>query len=212
MIPTLTRILRDRLIAVVRTDSAESLGDVVRALVEGGITIVEVTLTVPGAVQAIRSLAKEWGDRATIGAGTVLTVADANACLDAGAKFLVTPVVAPDVVVAAKSRGSVSMCGALTPTEMHTAFIAGADIVKLFPADVLGPGYLKALRGPFPDAKLMPTGGVDLNSIPDWIAAGACCLGVGSSLISRDIVSNRDWQRLTAVARLYRSLVPMIMV
>jgi 2-dehydro-3-deoxyphosphogluconate aldolase/(4S)-4-hydroxy-2-oxoglutarate aldolase len=212
VIPTLTRILRDRLIAVVRTDSAESLGDVVRALVEGGITIVEVTLTVPGAVQAIRSLAKEWGDRATIGAGTVLTVADANACLDAGAKFLVTPVVAPDVVVAAKSRGSVSMCGALTPTEMHTAFIAGADIVKLFPADVLGPGYLKALRGPFPDAKLMPTGGVDLNSIPDWIAAGACCLGVGSSLISRDIVSNRDWQRLTAVARFYRSLVPMIMV
>lgn len=212
MIPILTRILRDRLIAVVRTDLPESLGNVVRALVEGGITIVEVTLTVPGAVQAIRSLAADWGDRITLGAGTVLTVDDANDCLNAGANFLVTPIVAHEVVIAAKLRGAVSMCGAFTPTEMHTALRAGADIVKLFPADSLGPGYLKALRGPFPDVRLMPTGGVDLKTIPEWLAAGACCLGVGSSLVSRDIVANRDWQRLTALARLYRSVVPMITV
>jgi 2-dehydro-3-deoxyphosphogluconate aldolase/(4S)-4-hydroxy-2-oxoglutarate aldolase len=181
--------------------------EVVRALAEGGVTAAEVTFTVPDAIEVLGRVRKEVGDAVVLGAGTVLDPETARAALLAGAEFLVTPTVNLDVIRMARRYDKVVMPGAFTPTEVLSAWEAGADVVKVFPADVGGPNYLKALRGPLPQIRLMPTGGVDLTTAEAFLKAGACCLGVGGSLVEPKAMATRDFGRLRELAARYAEVV-----
>ena len=188
--PALTRVEVLRwiedvgVVPVVRAPSAALAVRAVEALLAGGISVFEITMTVPGAVGVIAELAGRYRGRAVVGAGTVLTAADATAGLDAGALFIVSPGFDPQTVATARARDVAVMPGALTPTEILAAQAAGADMVKIFPCSALGGAkYLRALRGPLPDVKLLPTGGVNASTAADFIAAGASAVGVGSELV-----------------------------
>ena len=204
---TLSRILDGGIVAIVRSESSERLVKVVGALAEGGVTAVEITFTVPDAIGVISRLRAELGDRIVLGAGTVLDPETARAALLAGAEFLVSPVVNLDVIRLARRYGKVVMPGAFTPTEILAAWEAGADVVKVFPADVGGPGYLKAIRGPLPQVRLMPTGGVDLDTAESFLAAGASCLGVGGALVEPKAIASGDFGRIRDLAGRYAALI-----
>ncbi len=204
---TLKRILDGGLVAVVRADSGERLVKVVRALAEGGVTAAEITFTVPNAIEVIGQVRRELGDMVVLGAGTVLDAETARAALLAGAEYLVSPTLNFDVIRMARRYDKVVMPGAFTPTEVLAAWEAGADVVKVFPADVGGPAYLKALSGPLPQIRLMPTGGVDLDTAEAFLKAGACCLGVGGSLVEPKAVASGDFGRLRDLAGQYVALV-----
>ena len=203
----LTRILDCGIVAVVRTAEPTGLVEVVRALADGGVTVAEVTLTVPGATDVIREARRQLGDRVLLGAGTVLDPETARTALLAGAEFVVAPTVNPDVIRVCRRYDKVVMPGAFTPTEILAAWEAGADVVKVFPAEVLGPAFFKAMRGPLPQVRLMPTGGVDLTTAADFLKAGACCLGVGSQLVEPKAVAARDFARIRDLARQYVAVV-----
>ena len=203
----LRRILDGGLIAVVRASDPAGLLDVVGALADGGVTVAEVTFTVPNAIDVIREAKRTLGHRVLLGAGTVLDAETGRAALLAGADFLVSPVVAIDVVKLARRYDKVVMAGAFTPTEILAAWEAGSDIVKVFPAEVLGPAFFRAVRGPLPQVKLMPTGGVDLTTAAKFLDAGAVCLGVGSQLIDPKLVAAKDFAGLTKLARQYADVV-----
>jgi 2-dehydro-3-deoxyphosphogluconate aldolase/(4S)-4-hydroxy-2-oxoglutarate aldolase len=178
------RIADVGVVPVVRAPSAELAIRAVEAVLAGGISVFEITMTVPGALAVIRSLAERFGDRAIVGAGTVLSASDALACLDAGAQFVVSPGFDVATVDAVHTRDLPMMPGALTPTEVIAAWKAGADMVKIFPCSAVGGAkYLRALRGPLPDVKMLPTGGVSPLTAKDYIEAGAAALGVGSELV-----------------------------
>lgn len=194
-------------VAVVRAESADLALRAVEAVVEGGVNAVEITMTVPGAVEVIRQLAASLPEGAILGAGTVLSAEDAKRCIDAGASFIVSPNTNPAAIAAAKECGVACMPGALTPTEVYTAWTAGADIVKLFPGNVVGPSYIKDLHGPFPQIPLMPTGGVDLETARGWLEAGAVALGVGGALVDRKLLSSGDFEEITSRARRFREIV-----
>jgi 2-dehydro-3-deoxyphosphogluconate aldolase/(4S)-4-hydroxy-2-oxoglutarate aldolase len=204
---TLQRILDGGIVAVVRSDSGESLVKVVRALADGGVTAAEITFTVPGALDVIQQVRRELGDRVVLGAGTVLDPETARAALLAGAEYVVAPSLNVEVIRLCRRYDKVVMPGAFTPTEVVAAWEAGADVVKVFPADVGGPPYLKALRGPLPQVRLMPTGGVDLNTAESFLKAGACCLGVGGSLVEPKAVAEGDFGRLRDLASQYVAIV-----
>src|SRR6516164_2291855 len=172
------------------------LVEVCRALADGGVTAVEITMTVPDAVDVLRAVRKALGDRVLLGAGTVLDPETARAVLLAGAEYIVAPTVNLDVIRLCQRYDKLVMPGAFTPTEILTAWEAGADIVKVFPADVVGPAFFKALRGPLPQVKLMPTGGVDLKTAPDFLRAGACCLGLGGQLVEPKAVAEGNFDRI----------------
>jgi 2-dehydro-3-deoxyphosphogluconate aldolase / (4S)-4-hydroxy-2-oxoglutarate aldolase len=197
---TLTRILEVGIVAVVRSEQSTTLVKVVEALAEGGVSAAEVTFTVPDALDVIRQVRKEVGDAVVLGAGTVLDPETARAALLAGAEYIVSPVVNLDVIRLCRRYDKAVMPGAFTPTEVLTAWEAGADIVKVFPADIGGPGYLRALRGPLPQVRLMPTGGVDLSTAESFLKAGACCLGVGSSLVDPKAIAAGDFTRIRELA------------
>ena len=181
----LSRIHSIGIMPVVRATSPEAALQVVDAIREGGIPILEITLTVPGAVQIIADLAKRIGDEALIGAGTVLDSDAARACVDAGARFIVTPALDVPTIETCRKLGVPIFAGALTPTEILTAWKAGADAVKVFPAGAVGGAtYLKSVKAPLPQIELVPTGGVNLKNAADFIAAGAFALGVGADLVS----------------------------
>jgi len=203
----LKRILESGIVAVVRSESSESLVKVVEALAEGGVTAAEITFTVPNAVDVIRRVRQEIGDRIVLGAGTVLDTETARAALLAGAEYIVSPVVNLDVIKLCRRYDKAVMPGAFTPSEVLAAWEAGADIVKVFPADVGGPAYLKALRGPLPQIRLMPTGGVDLNTAESFLKAGACCLGVGGSLVEPKAIAAGDFARIRDLASQYVAIV-----
>jgi len=172
------------LVPVVRARSAEFAIRAVEAVLAGGVSIFEITMTVPNAVSVIEKLSAKFGSRALIGAGTVLSAGDAKACIDAGARFIVSPGFDAATVEAVRAKDIAVMPGALTPTEVIAAWKAGADMVKIFPCSAMGGAkYLKALRGPLPQVKLLPTGGVSLTTVHEYIAAGAAALGVGSELV-----------------------------
>jgi 2-dehydro-3-deoxyphosphogluconate aldolase/(4S)-4-hydroxy-2-oxoglutarate aldolase len=172
------------IVPVVRSPSAALAARAVEAVLAGGISIFEITMTVPGAVDLIRSLADRFSGRAVVGAGTVLSAEQARVCIDAGACFIVSPGTDPKTIEVAQALGVAIMPGALTPTEVIMAWKAGADMVKIFPCSALGGAkYLKALRGPLPDVKMLPTGGVSPATAHEYIAAGAAALGVGSELV-----------------------------
>ncbi|HZU83389.1 MAG TPA: bifunctional 4-hydroxy-2-oxoglutarate aldolase/2-dehydro-3-deoxy-phosphogluconate aldolase [Polyangiaceae bacterium] len=178
------RIEEVGVIPVVRAPSAELAVRAAEALVAGGLTVVELTLTVPDAVAVIRSLCARFAGRAVVGAGTVLSAEHATASVEAGAAFVVSPGLVTDAIGAAHAMGAVAVPGALTPTEVMSAVRAGADMVKIFPCSAVGgPKYIRALRAPLPDVKLVPTGGVTLATAAEYIAAGAAALGVGSELV-----------------------------
>lgn len=199
---TLDRIRETGIVSVIRAASEAEARQLIEAILEGGISIFEVTMTVPNAVSLIRSLIADFGNAVVIGAGTVLDASGAQDCLAAGAKFIVSPVVNLNVVEICRRQNVTVFPGALTPTEIFAAWQAGADAVKVFPANVVGGAkYLKAIRAPFPQIELMPTGGVTLETIGDFIRAGAIAVGVGSDLA--DIKANRAGEsgRITQTAR-----------
>jgi 2-dehydro-3-deoxyphosphogluconate aldolase/(4S)-4-hydroxy-2-oxoglutarate aldolase len=204
---TLARILDGGIVAVVRAESGTQLVNVVRALAEGGVCAAEITFTVPDAVDVIRQVRHELGEAVILGAGTVLDAETARIALLAGAEYIVAPTVNLDVIRLCHRYDKVVMPGAFTPTEVLTAWEAGADIVKVFPADVGGPAYLKALRGPLPQIRVMPTGGVDLSTADAFLRAGACCLGVGSQLVDPKAVSSGDFGRIRELAVQYLAIV-----
>jgi 2-dehydro-3-deoxyphosphogluconate aldolase/(4S)-4-hydroxy-2-oxoglutarate aldolase len=203
----LQKILDGGIVAILRFDDPGPLVEVVTALADGGIAVAEVTLTVPGALEVIREAKRELGGRVLLGAGTVLDPETARAALLAGAEFIVAPNFNRDVIQLCRRYDKLVMPGAFTPTEVLTAWEAGADIVKVFPADILGPAFFKALRGPLPQVKLMPTGGVDLSNAAEYLKAGAVCLGVGGRLVDPKAVAARDFARITALARQYVEIV-----
>jgi 2-dehydro-3-deoxyphosphogluconate aldolase/(4S)-4-hydroxy-2-oxoglutarate aldolase len=195
---------REGLLPVVRGKTPEVAIALSHALVQGGIQCLEVTLTVPDAPRVIAELCAELGQSALIGAGTVLTLAQAESCLAAGARFLVSPGFVPGLIEAGHARGAAVMPGALTPTEVITTWQAGADLVKVFPCSALGgAGYLKALSAPFPDVKLLPTGGVTLDTLDDYVRAGASALGVGAALADTALLEREGADAVARLAAAY---------
>ncbi len=203
----LQRVLDCGIVAVVRHSDPGPLVEVVKALADGGVTVAEVTLTVPNALDVIRAAKQQLGDRILLGAGTVLDPETARAAFLAGAEFLVSPSLNLDVIKMCRRYDKLIMPGAFTPTEVVTAWEAGADIVKIFPAEVVGPAFFKAMRGPLPQVKLMPTGGVDLTTASEFLKAGAVCLGVGSQMVDPKLVAARDFAKITALAKQYVEIV-----
>ncbi len=195
---------RAGLIPVLRAKSAPQAHAVVEAMIAGGITVVEVTMTVPGAVHLLKELKKEHGARLLLGSGTVTTAAQAEATIEAGAEFVVSPSLHPEVISATKNNGKLSIPGALTPTEAIIAWEAGADYVKIFPCSAVGgASYLKALLAPFPHLKLIPTGGVTLQTAESFLKAGARALGIGSDLVNLAAVDAGHPETITETARAY---------
>jgi 2-dehydro-3-deoxyphosphogluconate aldolase/(4S)-4-hydroxy-2-oxoglutarate aldolase len=203
----LQAVLDCGIVAVVRSPDSRQLVEVVRALAEGGVTVVEITMTVPDALGVVREVRRELGDRVLLGAGTVLDPETARAAILAGAEYLVAPTLNLDVIRLCNRYDKLVMPGAFTPTEILAAWEAGADVVKVFPADVVGPAFFRALRGPLPQVRLMPTGGVDLSTAADFLRAGACCLGVGSQLVEPKAVAERNFDRIRDLARQYAGVV-----
>ncbi len=203
----LSRVLDSGIVAVIRASSGELLADVAEALLAGGVEVMEITFTVPGAVRVLETVAQRMGDRVLLGAGTVLDAETARAALLAGAQFVVSPNINLDVIRLCRRYSKLVMPGALTPTEVVTAWEAGADIVKVFPSEITGPKYLKALHGPLPQVRLMPTGGVDLNTAAEFLRCGACVLGVGGSLVEKKAVETGNLERITSLARQFIQII-----
>jgi 2-dehydro-3-deoxyphosphogluconate aldolase/(4S)-4-hydroxy-2-oxoglutarate aldolase len=206
----LRHVLDVGLVAVVRSPDSQQLVEVARALADGGVTVVEITMSVPNALEVLREVRQALGDRLLLGAGTVLDAETARAVLLAGAEYIVAPTLNLDVIRLCRRYDKLVMPGAFTPTEILTAWEAGADIVKVFPAEVVGPAFFKALRGPLPQIRLMPTGGVDLNTAAAFLKAGACCLGVGSQLVEPKAIAERNFDRIRDLARQYTAIVKRV--
>src|SRR5579863_6593628 len=197
-------IERVGLIPVLRAKSVAQGRAVVEAMVAGGVTVVEVTMTVPGAVALLKELKREYGTKLLLGSGTVITADQAQATIDAGAEFVVSPSLHPEVIAFTKRNNKVSCPGALTPTEAITAWDAGADYVKIFPCSAVGgASYLKALLAPFPHLKLIPTGGVTLQTAESFLSAGARALGIGSDLVNLAAVDAGHPETITESAQAY---------
>jgi 2-dehydro-3-deoxyphosphogluconate aldolase/(4S)-4-hydroxy-2-oxoglutarate aldolase len=206
--PSFLEQLLDRgVVAIIRSSDSTKLVDVAEALLAGGVSVMEVTFTVPRAHQVLEKVADRLGGRILLGAGTVLDAATARTAILAGAEFIVSPVVNHEVITCCRRYSKLSLPGALTPTEIFTAWEAGADIVKVFPSEITGPAYLKAVRAPLPQVRLMPTGGVNLETAADYLRAGACALGLGSSLVEAKAVAAGDFTRIENLARQYMTIV-----
>ena len=190
-------------IAIVRLDNLDDALELSQALLEGGLTTLEFTLTNSKANAVIKQVKNHFGDRLLVGAGTVLNAEAANNSIDAGAQFLVTPILALDVIEVGVERRVPVVCGAYTPTEIWTAWSAGAELVKVFPAGQLGPAYFKDILAPLPELKLIPTGGVNLETCGKFLAAGAYSVAIGSNLINKELIARKDWSTLTELARKY---------
>ena len=196
-------MLNPGVVAVIRADSSEQLLDVARALAAGGVTAMEVTMTTPNAIETISRVKKELGDAILMGVGTVLDTETCRIALLAGAQFVVTPVMKPDVIALCNRYSVPIVAGAYTPTEALAAHEAGADFIKIFPADGLGPNYIKAIKAPLPQLQIIPTGGVDVNTAGDFIKAGCAAVAAGSSLVSKDVLKSGDWDKLTQTAQAF---------
>ncbi len=195
------------LIAVVRAQRSEQVLPLSEALIAGGVIAIEITMTTPNAIEAIRGASQEIGTRGLIGVGTVLDAKTCREAIEAGAEFVVTPIMRPEIVTAAHATDKPVMLGAYTPTEAQLAHEAGADFIKIFPADKLGPEYIKAIRAPLPHLRIVPTGGVDLQNAAAFMKAGCAALGVGSSLLAAQILRDGNWSELTRLAREFVKVV-----
>jgi 2-dehydro-3-deoxyphosphogluconate aldolase/(4S)-4-hydroxy-2-oxoglutarate aldolase len=200
----LSLIVEIGIVPVVRTSSAESAIKSIEAIHRGGVRAAEITMTVPGAIKALEKLADQFGDRIVLGAGTVLDPETARACMLAGAQFFVTPTLKLSTIEMAKRYSKVICAGALTPTEVLTAWEAGADVVKVFPANAMGgPKYIKALKGPLPHIEMIPTGGVNLETAGEFLKAGACAVAVGGELVDAKLIRENRYDEMEARARQY---------
>ena len=198
---TVQRLEQAGVVAVIRLADGAALRAVAEALAEGGVRALEVTMTVPRATALIEELARALPDEFLVGAGTVLDPGTARDVIDAGARFVVSPVFRRPVLEAVHARDVAAMPGCFTPTEILDAWEAGADIVKVFPATALGPSFFTDIRGPLPQVRLMPTGGVTRSNAGDWIRAGAVAIGVGTALVDRKAVADGRYDLITANAR-----------
>ena len=204
----LARIIDSGVVAVIRMKDTNRLLKVIEAVRCGGVKVIEITMTVPGAVDIIRQLSKAVPADVLIGAGTVVDEETAEKVIEAGATFVVGPVLNLGVVSLCVKRGIAVMPGCYTPTEIIAGWKAGADIIKVFPATSLGPKYFKDLRGPFPDIRLMPTGGVTIDNVGEWIAAGACAVGIGSDLLDKKAIEEERYEVLTErAARMVQNVI-----
>lgn len=194
-------------IAVVRAPKKEQVLPLSEALIAGGVIAVEVTMTTPHALEAIRETKERLGARVLIGVGTVLNGETCRQAIAAGAEFVVSPITKAEILEAAHAADRPVMLGAYTPTEAQAAHEMGSDFIKIFPADGLGPGYIKALRAPLPHLRIVPTGGVDLNTAADFIKAGCVALGAGSSLVSAKLLNDGNWAELTRLAKAFVEVV-----
>ncbi|MBI1337674.1 MAG: bifunctional 4-hydroxy-2-oxoglutarate aldolase/2-dehydro-3-deoxy-phosphogluconate aldolase [Phycisphaera sp.] len=208
---TLQRIIDSGLIAVIRVDAStggvQALVDTCKALRDGGVLASEITMTSPNALDAIHHASEQVGNTALVGVGSVLDPQTARAAILAGASFVFGPTLNLDVITTAHRYDKPVVPGALTPTEILTAFEHGADMVKVFPANHFGPTYFKDILAPMPHLRLTPTGGVTLDTAADWIKAGAVALGVGSALVKKDLIKNKDFAGLTKLARQFKQIV-----
>jgi len=195
------QILSKKIIAVVRLDDYARAIDVARALVAGGITVLEFTLTGQGAIEAVSATRKAMGDAVCVGVGTVLKAEDADAAIDAGAQFAVTPAVLRQVITTCVKRQTLVLGGGFTPTELLEAHESGAELVKVFPARLGGPKFIKDVLAPLPFLKLVPTGGVGPENARDYLAAGAVAVGIGGNLVSNKLVAAEAFDQITATAR-----------
>ena len=201
-------IERVGLIPVLRARTAAQAHTVVQAMIAGGVTVVEVTMTVPGAIELLKELKQEYGSRLLLGSGTVTTASEAQSTINAGAEFVVSPSLHPEVIQVTRSNGKLSIPGALTPTEVITAHRAGAEYVKIFPCSAMGgASYLKSLLAPFPFLKLIPTGGVTLETAGTFVQAGARALGVGSDLVNLAAIDAGKPEKITETARAYLKVI-----
>jgi len=202
-------IFEDKVVAVVRLKDAGVLRRAVEAVREGGVRCIEITMTVPGALDVIGTLVADGSLDIVVGAGTVLGASAAEAVIEAGARFVVSPVLDEDVIRVCKSKNIFVVPGAFSPTEIVRARSAGADIVKVFPASSLRPGFFKDLKGPFPDILLMPTGGITIENARSFIDQGACCVAIGTALLDKKLIAESRWADLAQRARcLVESLKP----
>jgi 2-dehydro-3-deoxyphosphogluconate aldolase/(4S)-4-hydroxy-2-oxoglutarate aldolase len=195
------QILANKIIAVVRLDDYSSAVDVARALAAGGVTVLEFTLTGQGAIEAVRATRKALGDAVCVGVGTVLKSEDAEAAIEAGAQFAVTPTLRPQVVATCIKRQTLVLCGGQTPTELLEAYEAGAEMVKVFPARLGGPKFIKDVLAPLPFLKLVPTGGVSPENAREFLEAGAVAVGIGGNLVSNKLVAAGAFDQITERAR-----------
>lgn len=204
----LDKIINSGIVSVIRGATPEKIMPVVKALYEGGVTTLEITVETPKVLTLIEQVKDAFGDKVVVGAGTVLDPETARAAIMAGASFIFSPTVHPETIRLTKRYGVISIPGALTPTEILTAYEHGADVVKVFPANVVGPRYLQDIHGPLPHIPLMPTGGIDLSNVAEYIRAGAVAVGVGGSLVSfKEEVNDAYLSQLTETARKFTEAV-----
>ena len=191
------------LVAIVRVPRPDWTLPLAQALVGGGIRAVELTMSIPNALEAVRTIDRELGDEILLGVGTVIDDDTCHAAIDAGAKYIVSPVVRPSLVETAHALDRPVMLGAYTPPEAQAAYEAGSDFIKIFPADTLGPDYIKSLLAPLPHLKIIPTGGVNLDTMDAFLAAGSVALGTGSALLKKEIIAGENWDELERLAKRY---------
>ncbi len=200
-------IRRTGVIAIIRAGSSENILDAVQAVRDGGLEVMEVTMTTPEALDVIEGAAKRFGDQVLFGAGSVLSAETARAAIGAGARFIVSPTLIPETIDVCRRHSTVVIPGCFTPTEIQTAWELGADFVKVFPAEPGGPPYIKALLAPLSHVALVPTGGVTIENAGRYLRAGAAAVGVGSGLVSQEILDNRNFPLLTERAEQFRAEV-----
>ena len=205
----LTKIKTEKVIALIRADSSDGLLDCARALAAGGLTSIELTMTTPGAIAMLRQATAALPDF-VFGLGTVLDAATAREGIAAGARFIVTPAFRPDVIVACREAQVPIFSGALTPTEILNTWDAGADAVKVFPAEFFGPAYIKSVRAPFPNISLVPTGGVNAENVGEFIKAGAYATAAGSSLVDAKSLKEKNWPLITSRAKAFAAAVAAV--
>lgn len=195
------KIIERKVLTVVRLKNPSQLIDVISALKEGGVTAIELTMTIPNAIEAIRNVNEEFGESILLGVGSIIDSKTANEAIEAGAKFVVSPIYKKEVVQAVLEKNKVVIPGGFTPTEIQSAYEQGVDFVKIFPADNLGMSFIKSIKAPLPHLKVIPTGGVNLENAIDWINCGASAVGIGSALVDNNAIENKDYIKLTKNAR-----------
>lgn len=195
-------VIKRKAVAVLRIKEPHKLKKVIEALYDGGLSVAEITMTVPNAIELIAKLSHELDKNIIVGVGSVLSKAVAEAAIKAGAKYVVSPVFKKEIIETAHKYDIPAMPGCFTPTEIQTAYEAGADIIKVFPADVLGMDFFRGILAPMPHLKLMPTGGVNLKNAGDWLKAGACAVGVGSALLDKEAIEIENYSKLTENAKI----------
>lgn len=198
----LDELLKRKAVAVIRLQDANKLRKVIEALALGGVSVAEITMTVPNAIGLIKQITSELSSDIIVGVGSVLSAQVAIEAIEAGAKYVVSPIFKKEIIEESHKYGIPAMPGCFTPTEIQTAYEAGADVVKVFPADVLGMPFFKGILAPMPHLKLMPTGGVTLTNAGEWIKIGACAVGLGAALLDKEAIETENYSKLTENAKL----------